>query len=116
MTSPDRKPDFTNVSGGSSSTESPLAGSGESPAGAESRRPDFSNVRSGATSTEDMTGERSYTVVRGDTLSDIAQAHYGKASRWKLIFDANRDLIDDPDLIHPGQVLRIPPLDRHGDH
>lgn len=117
MSSPDRKPDFTRVSGGASSTE-PLAGSGETPPPLEGddRRPDFSRVRSGASSTEPLSGDREYTVVRGDTLSDIAQAHYGKASRWRLIFEANRDRIDDPDLIHPGQVLRIPSLERHGDH
>ena len=49
-----------------------------------------------------------YTVVAGDTLSHIAQRHYGKASRWPAIFEANRDKLSDPDRIFPGQVLRIP--------
>ncbi len=53
-------------------------------------------------------GGGSYTVQSGDTLSAIAQRHYGKASRWQEIFEANRDQIDDPDLIRPGQVLRLP--------
>ena len=53
-------------------------------------------------------GDQSYTVVKGDTLSAIAQRFYGKASLWKRIHDANRDQISNPDLIRPGQVLRIP--------
>jgi nucleoid-associated protein YgaU len=47
-------------------------------------------------------------VVKGDSLSKIAKREYGKASEWRRIFEANRDQITDPDLIHPGQVLRIP--------
>ena len=50
-------------------------------------------------------GQQTYTVQAGDTLSHIAQRHYGKASRWHAIFDANRDQLDNPDLIQPGQVL-----------
>ena len=53
-------------------------------------------------------GEQSYTVVAGDTLSHIAKRFYGKATRWQAIFAANRDQLDDPDRIRPGQVLRIP--------
>jgi nucleoid-associated protein YgaU len=47
-------------------------------------------------------------VVAGDTLSAIAQQVYGDASLWPRIFEANRDQIFDPDLIFPGQTLRIP--------
>ena len=46
-----------------------------------------------------------YTVESGDSLSKIGQK-YGLP--WKAIFDANRDIIKDPDLIHPGQELKIP--------
>jgi nucleoid-associated protein YgaU len=49
-----------------------------------------------------------YTVVAGDTLSGIAQRFYGDESQWPRIFQANQDQIDNPDLIFPGQVLRIP--------
>jgi uncharacterized protein YidB (DUF937 family)/LysM repeat protein len=49
-----------------------------------------------------------YTVVSGDTLSRIARRHYGDASQWPRIFEANRDVLKDPDRIYPGQVLRIP--------
>jgi LysM repeat protein len=50
-----------------------------------------------------------YTVQPGDTLSSIAKQVYGKTSLWRVIFDANRDILDDPGRIKPGQVLRIPP-------
>jgi len=50
-----------------------------------------------------------YTVVRGDTLSGIAKAHYGAASKYMVIFEANKPMLKDPDKIYPGQVLRIPP-------
>ena len=49
-----------------------------------------------------------HVVEKGDTLTAIAQKHYGKASLYTKIFDANRDVLDDPDKIKPGQRLRIP--------
>jgi nucleoid-associated protein YgaU len=49
-----------------------------------------------------------YTVKRGDTLSKIAQSHYGDANQYPRIFEANRPLLQDPDEIYPGQMLRIP--------
>jgi hypothetical protein len=49
-----------------------------------------------------------YTVVAGDTLSKIAQKFYGDPSQWPRIFEANRDQLSNPNLIFPGQVLRIP--------
>ena len=77
-------------------------------------RPDFSNVQSGSSSTSPARpagapgGAKTYVVVKGDSLSKIAQRFYGDAQDWKRIYEANRDLIRDPDLIHPGQELRIP--------
>jgi nucleoid-associated protein YgaU len=50
-----------------------------------------------------------YTVQSGDTLSKIARAHYGSASKYPVIFEANRPMLQNPDKIYPGQVLRIPP-------
>ena len=47
-------------------------------------------------------------VVDGDTLSKIAASEYGDASEWTAIFEANRDRIGDPNLIHGGLHLRIP--------
>ena len=51
---------------------------------------------------------RFYTVKRGDTLSKIAQAHYGDATQYPRIFAVNRPLLRDPDEMYPGQTLRIP--------
>ncbi|MCP9767501.1 peptidoglycan-binding protein LysM [Lacihabitans sp. LS3-19] len=53
---------------------------------------------------------RYYTVVKGDYLSKIAKAMYGDASKYPVIFEANKPMLKDPDLIYPGQVLRIPEL------
>jgi nucleoid-associated protein YgaU len=52
--------------------------------------------------------ERVYEVVAGDTLGAIAQKYYGKASEYMKIFEANRDILDNPDLIKVGQKLKIP--------
>lgn len=49
-----------------------------------------------------------HTVVSGDTLSKIAKEYYGDPMRYPEIFEANRPMLKDPDLIYPGQVLRIP--------
>jgi nucleoid-associated protein YgaU len=48
---------------------------------------------------------QSYTVQSGDSLSKIGQ-HYGVS--WQKIYEANRDKLDDPDKIYPGQELKIP--------
>ncbi len=52
--------------------------------------------------------EEYYVIKKGDTLSHIAQRYYGKASRWKDLFEANREVILDPDKIFPGQKIRVP--------
>jgi len=52
-----------------------------------------------------------YEIVSGDTLGAIAKRYYGKASAYMKIFEANRDIIDDPNKIYPGQKIRIPPKD-----
>ena len=51
---------------------------------------------------------RYYTVVKGDTLSAIAKKEYGNANAYMKIYEANRDQLKNPDLIKPGQVLKIP--------
>ena len=52
--------------------------------------------------------ERIYEVVAGDTLGAIAQRYYGQAGQYMKIFEANRDILDNPDLIKVGQKLKIP--------
>ena len=49
-----------------------------------------------------------YEIVSGDTLGGIAKKYYGKGSAYMRIFEANRDIIDDPNKIYPGQKIRIP--------
>jgi nucleoid-associated protein YgaU len=57
---------------------------------------------------EEVSAERFYEVVSGDSLGAISQKYYGKASDYMKIFEANRDILDNPDLIKVGQKLRIP--------
>ena len=95
------KPDFSNVRSGADSTAAPAA-----------PKADFSNVTSGVESTaaevKTEGNAKTYTVAAGDSLSKIAKQQYGNASHWRKIFEANRDQISNPDLIRPGQVLKIP--------
>ena len=51
---------------------------------------------------------KTYTVVKGDSLSKIAKREYSDVREWKKIYEANKDVIEDPDLIEPGQDLIIP--------
>ena len=79
-------------------------------------KPDFSDVRSGGSSTapaprpgndEPEAPVETYVVVAGDSLSKIAKRFYGDAKQWRKIHSANPE-IKNPDLIHPGQRLKIP--------
>lgn len=88
----------------------------------EKPKADFSNVQSGSSTTAPEPAavsdpsptagttvqEQTYVVVAGDSLSKIAKHYYGDAAKWPRIHDANRDQIKNPDLIHPGQRLKIP--------
>ena len=49
-----------------------------------------------------------YEIVSGDTLGGIAKKYYGSAGKYMKIFEANRDIISDPNKIYPGQKIRIP--------
>ena len=53
-------------------------------------------------------GGKTYTVKPGDTLSKIAKEMFGDANAYNEIFEANRDQLNDPNKIKPGQVLKIP--------
>ena len=68
--------------------------------------PDFSNVQGGSSST----ATKIYEVVSGDSLSKIAKREYGNANEWNRIYEANRDILNDPNKIYPGQKLKIPAL------
>jgi len=49
-----------------------------------------------------------YVIQKGDTLSAIAKQFYGDANAYPRVFEANREVIKDADLIYPGQTIRIP--------
>lgn len=95
----EKKADFSGVTAKVDSTEQLV------------EKADFSGVTARVDSTEELVGEQSYTIEKGDTLSKIAKEHYGNANAWKHIFEANRDIIEDPDRIFPGQVIKLPPKD-----
>lgn len=88
---PAGKPDFGNVSAGGSSTAptAPAAPAAPEPFGTSA-------------------SAKTYVVVNGDSLSKIAKREYGDASKWHRIYEANKSVIKDPDLIYPGQELKIP--------
>jgi nucleoid-associated protein YgaU len=83
--------------------EPEAAAPAETPAPAEAAAP--------AESEAPADSGRTYTVQSGDSLWKIAEEMYGSGAKYKHIFEANRDLLDDPDRIFPGQVLKIPDLD-----
>jgi nucleoid-associated protein YgaU len=62
----------------------------------------------GTAGTATATGEKTYRVKPGDTLSKIAKEQLGDANAYTKIFNANKDQLTDPDKIKPGQVLKIP--------
>lgn len=57
---------------------------------------------------EEPAKDEFYEIVSGDTLGGVAKKFYGKASAYMKIFEANRDIISDPNKIYPGQKIRIP--------
>lgn len=64
------------------------------------------NKESGGSGTYDAT--QYHEVVKGETLWKIAEHYYGDGSLYATIFEANRDILQDPDKIKVGQKLRIP--------
>ena len=101
--STEKKADFSDVSAKATSTEQIV------------EKADFSDVTARVDSTEEIVGQESYTIEKGDTLSAISKRFYGKAKFWRQIFEANRDTIEDPDRIFPGQTIKLPAIDVDGD-
>ena len=97
MAAPNDNPGFSDVAGGTSSSNTPPA----------TGKADFSDVSAGSSTTAPV-GGKTYTVKAGDSLSKIAKQFYGDANKWKKIHAANADKIPNPDLIHPGLQLTIP--------
>jgi len=94
--STDKKADFSSVTSRVDSTAQKV------------EEADFSGVTASVDSTAEKVGG-TYTVQKGDSLSKIAKQHLGDANAWKKILEANRDVLDDPDKIFPGQTLKLPP-------
>jgi nucleoid-associated protein YgaU len=94
--STDKKADFSGVTSSVDSTAQKVD------------KADFSGVTSSVDTTAEKVGG-TYTVQKGDSLSKIAKQELGDANAWQKIFEANRDVLDDPDKIFPGQTLKLPP-------
>jgi nucleoid-associated protein YgaU len=54
-------------------------------------------------------GQPLYRIGPDDTLTGIAQRHLGRASRWQEIYESNQDVLQSPDNLTPGTVIRLPP-------
>lgn len=80
---------------------------GDDPSGERAPGTDLNEVR--VTLFTGLRGWRLHQVIRGDTLSEIAR-DVGENTRYQDVFEANRDVLTDPDEIVPGQVLRVPLL------
>jgi len=59
-------------------------------------------------STEEEIEYQEYRIKKGDTLQKISYKFYGTHKKWPKIFNANRDVLKNPDEIHPGKVIKIP--------
>jgi nucleoid-associated protein YgaU len=57
---------------------------------------------------EEVSKDEFYEIKSGDTLGKISKQFYGKSSQYMRIFEANREIISDPNKIYPGQKIRIP--------
>ena len=65
-------------------------------------------VRPAPTVAPTAIAERVHTVASGDTLSSIAQKYYGDATKSAKIYEANKDILKDPNTLSVGQKLKIP--------
>lgn len=58
-------------------------------------------------------GYSTYKVRQGDSLWKIAKREYGNATRWKVLYEVNRDVLRRADMIQPGTVIKLPKSSRH---
>jgi nucleoid-associated protein YgaU len=70
---------------------------------------DFSDTEVGKQAQSAQTQQKTHTVDSGESLSAIAEQELGDGNRWREIYEMNKDIIgDNPDLIRPGQELKLP--------
>lgn len=77
----------------------------QKPTGPEEK---YAKEKGGETLREGEVAQRIYVVKKGDTLQKISNKMYGTTRRWKEIYEANKDILESPDLLKPGQKLVIP--------
>ncbi|MFF8906733.1 transglycosylase family protein [Streptomyces olivaceoviridis] len=101
-------PSTSTNSGGSTATRS----TGEQAASRSAERPAASASKSQSKTVTTPTGEKvkkgdgEYKVVTGDTLSSIAEKHHVRGG-WQKLFELNKDIVEDANLIYPGQQLHL---------
>jgi nucleoid-associated protein YgaU len=91
--------------------ESPITLASETPkllATAPAVQPPSANDRPVRAKPTPSSGVRMHTVQRGDTLFNLAQRYYGSSSKWRDIFEANRDLLPSQNSLRIGMELKIP--------
>ena len=89
-------------------TDNMAVAAAPAPAPAASAEAPQTSAEAGAADSGETDGQKTYTVQSGDTLWKISQEMYGNGSKYMKIFEANTDLLKDPDQIFPGQKLVIP--------
>ena len=62
----------------------------------------------GSSGADQFDASQYHEVAKGDTLWKIAEQYYGDGSLYNNIFEANQDILKDPNVIKVGQKLRIP--------
>jgi len=83
-------------------------GKGDAPKVVKEPAPEKAPANSKTTGFKRVTSSDQYQVQRGDTLMAIAATHYGTRSAWRMILDANVDVIPDKDHIKPGITIKLP--------
>ena len=105
-----------NVKGVSAVSDDGLRVKGAASAGSSMGAPSLGSASASAARAAAPAAARTqyYTIQSGDSLSKIAKEKYGEMDKWKDLFAANKEVIQDPDKIYPGQVIRIPAEDTLG--
>lgn len=65
-------------------------------------------IKEEAVKTDEATGKKTYTVKKDDNLWKIAETIYGDGTKWNLIYEANKDVLDNPGDLRVGMELVIP--------